>query len=92
MFNQVSANIAAQKQAGLFDEGPDDFALVSQDRKGNDVPGVSKEDLSKAADALAALCAACSRIQIEQPGRQFFSADAMAEVDRLNLVLSVAAR
>lgn len=37
MFNQVSANIAAQKQAGLFEEGSEDFALVSQDLKGNDI-------------------------------------------------------
>ena len=37
MFNQVSANIAAQKQAGLFEEGPEEFALVAQDKKGKDV-------------------------------------------------------
>ena len=37
MFNQVSANIAAQKQAGLFEEGAEDFVLVSQDKKGQDV-------------------------------------------------------
>jgi hypothetical protein len=92
MFNQVSANIAAQKQAGLFEEGPEEFALVSQDKKGQDVPAVSKEDLSAAAHALAVLSAACSRIQSEQPARRFFSPEAMAEVDRLNLVLSIAAR
>lgn len=37
MFNQVSANIAAQKQAGLFEESAEDFVLVAQDLKGNDV-------------------------------------------------------
>lgn len=37
MFNQVSANIAAQKQAGLFEEGAEDFVLLAQDLNGNDV-------------------------------------------------------
>ena len=38
MFNQVAANIAAQQQASLFEAPADEFALVSQDVKGNDVP------------------------------------------------------
>ena len=45
MFNQVSANIAAQKQASLFECDADGFALVAQDKKGNDVAAeVEAED------------------------------------------------
>lgn len=46
MFNQVSANIAAQKQAGLFEEGPEEFALVSQDKKGHDVAAAPVDPLA----------------------------------------------
>lgn len=37
MFNQVSANIAAQQQADLFGDDSSGFALAAQDAKGNSV-------------------------------------------------------
>lgn len=52
MFNQVSANIAAQKQAGLFEEGPEEFALVAQDKKGKDVAAAVASAAGKALEEL----------------------------------------
>ena len=57
MFNQVSANIAAQKQAGLFEDGAEDFVLVAQDLKGKDVP---------ASDPLAAYWAGSISASVDQ--------------------------
>lgn len=52
MFNQVSANIAAQKQASLFEGSAEDFALVAQDAKGKDVEVASDAGKSLFAPSL----------------------------------------